>query len=233
MNFPFTGKSAHLDGDNKSQIAVSTSTESRHFIHRLSTLDQFLRTMEARVHLCNEELQQRQRLVSKTTNVTTDNDHHIELDQQQKILEKEYMAMEKDIHQLVVEWEAGRTALDLLLAPKSPALDTIDTDQQLASPPVQSPETPTPTHQEGDQPSFVVTSDESSELFDLPLPSKASVYESVAEVLESASPVSRQPKKSRLERIAEMKQKREQDVGAKKGSIDKSTNSGSSFLRHR
>jgi hypothetical protein len=227
MDSSFAGKSAHLD-DGK-HMAVSTSTESRHFTHRLSTLDQYLRTMEARVHLCNEELQQRQRLVSK---MTTDSDQHMELEQQQQILKKEYMAMEKDIQQLVVEWEAGRTALDLLMAPKPPALDA--NEQPLAPSPLLSPETPTPTNQEGDQPPFVVTSDESSELFDLPLPSKASVYESVAEFLENASPVSRQPKKSRLERIAEMKQKREHDVRQKKRMDGGRTLTGdASFLRHK
>ncbi|KAI8336097.1 Mysoin-binding motif of peroxisomes-domain-containing protein [Chlamydoabsidia padenii] len=203
-------KPSHFDLENKSDLTINT--ESRHFIHHLSTLDQSLRTMEARVHLCNDELQQRQRLLSKAT---AHEDHSLELEQQHQLLKKEYMTMEREIQQLVMEWEAGKTALDSLMAPSK--IDTCS-DQPSPASPLVSPTTP--TNSDDDPSPFVVTCDDSSELFDLPLPSKASVYASVADVLESPTSTIGQNRKSRSERIAEMRQKREQEAKVKSTRMD-------------
>ncbi|CAO3576427.1 unnamed protein product [Absidia cylindrospora] len=196
-----------------------THTESRPFIHRLSVLGQHLRTTEARVYLCNDELQRRQRLLSST------NDDHQSLallEQQQQALKKEYLAMEKDIQQLATEWEAGRHALDTLLAPtpivKSNPLET--PPSPLPSPTM----TPTTVDQEMPRFSCVVTSDESPERFHSPIPSKASVYESLDDNSTMTTTILGQPKKkSRRERINEMKQHREQEAKEKSNRMDSQT----------
>ncbi|KAI8340693.1 Mysoin-binding motif of peroxisomes-domain-containing protein [Chlamydoabsidia padenii] len=208
-------QSSTLGMDKSGLETSSTSTETRHFIRQLSTLDQHLRTMEARVYLCHDELQRRQRILLSTKTHRSDKDYIMELEQQ--TLKKEYMAMEKDIQQLVNEWETGRNALNALMTP--PMIDTTDII------PLPSPTmTPTTTHTDDDDPPFVVTSDESSDLFHLPLPSKASVYESLpCQDDNSQQPVSNDKKKSRSERIAEMKLKRELEAKEKSSRMDSQT----------
>ncbi|ORZ11885.1 Mysoin-binding motif of peroxisomes-domain-containing protein [Absidia repens] len=225
-------KSSALDMDNASDSSLSTNTDTRQFIHRLSTLDQHLRTMEARVYLCNDELQKRQRALSssssKSPNNQTAEDKDImkELEQQQQSLKLEYMAMEKDIQQLAIEWESGKTALDSLLTPPPPSQAPVINTDDMSPAPLPTPSmTPTADHDDH-HPFIVVNSYEASELLDLPLASKASVYESVDdELLDNAATNvnADQPKKSRMERIAEMKQKREQEAKEKSSKLDSQT----------
>lgn len=206
--------------ETSSDASLSTNTDTRKFIHRLSTLDQHLRTMEARVYLCNDELQKRQRILTSSSSKQTptnqkDTNNMLELEQQQQALKMEYMAMEKDIQQLAIEWASGKSALESLLVPPSdlvppPVINTND----ISPAPLPTP-TMTPTADRSDDHPFVVHSYEASELLDLPLASKPSVYESVDDdsVDNATTTNGDQPKKSRMERIAEMKQKREQEVG--------------------
>ncbi|KAI8082837.1 Mysoin-binding motif of peroxisomes-domain-containing protein [Halteromyces radiatus] len=216
-------KPSMMDINNEnSGISSSTNAHARQFIHRLSSLEQQLRTMEARIYLCNDELEKRQRLISKTN----DNDSS-EIYHQDWSLQKEYMALEKDIQQLVVEWETGRNALHDLMAP--PPVTIIDsqthTNETLPSP-LPSP-TMTPTDNTGhDDPSlvYIINSDESSDIFHLPLPSKASVYETTEDDTgDSNTTTIGSIKKSRAERIAEMKQKREQEAKEKASRMDPQT----------
>ncbi|CAO3576811.1 unnamed protein product [Absidia cylindrospora] len=211
-------KSSALAMENASDASLSTPTDTRQFIHRLSTLDQHLRTMEARVYLCNDELQKRQRALSKSPNSQTAEE--MALEQQQ--LKMEYMAMEKDIQQLAMEWESGKTALDSLLTPALPVINTND----MSPAPLPTPSM-TPTADHDHHPFIVVNAYEASELLDLPLASKPSIYESLDDdLLDNAATngaSADQPKKSRMERIAEMKQKREQEAKEKSSKLDSQT----------
>ncbi|CAO3632851.1 unnamed protein product [Cunninghamella blakesleeana] len=222
--------------------AVPTSNEIndthfRQFVHRLSSLEQQLRTMEARLYLCHDELRNRQKLLSNKENhqqeennnghnnlvaeIDNNNNNNTdgnELKLQQELLKKEYLTMEKDLQQMVLEWESGKTALDHLFS-------SIDNQEQLQQQNEALPSPlPSPT-MEGDsldkQPPYLLTADETSELFNLPLPAKASVFEAIADVLEKKNtPI---VKKSRAERIEEMKKKREQELKEKSSRLDSQT----------
>lgn len=126
-------------------------------------------------------------------------------------LKRDYMSIQQDFNQMVVEWEAGRDALLSFLEP--PELDPS---------PSSSTSTPVTPHKDRDDTSLLpspatdgqenhqVYDAEDSAVFDLPLPAKASVFEAVAEVVERHEPG--RSKMSRAERIAKMKAEREEQV---------------------
>lgn len=132
------------------------------------------------------------------------------LEELRERLKREYMSIEQDFNQMIVEWEAGRDALTTFLDP--PDLDPS---------PSSSISSPTTSQKEEDDdissttcsanPQKVVDSEDNG-LLELPLPARASVFEAVAETIERNT--TERPKKSRAERIAEMKAKREQEVRA-------------------
>ena len=123
-------------------------------------------------------------------------------------LKREYMSIEQDFNQMVIDWEAGRDALVNFLDP--PDLDPS---------PSSSISSPTPSQKEDDASSVTspstnpqkVVDSEDNGLLELPLPARASVFEAVAETIERNT--TERPKKSRAQRIADMKAKREQEVG--------------------
>ncbi|KAI8071716.1 Mysoin-binding motif of peroxisomes-domain-containing protein [Gongronella butleri] len=206
----------HVPATDIGAQASGSDPPTRQFVHRLAILEQQLRTMGARIYLCNDEC--RRRVVHEPSSGSAD-DTDATLDRDR--LRKEYLALERDMQQIINEWEAGRHALEELLAPPPSASSSSSTplsgeeDETLPSP-VPSP-TITP---EGTAPAFVVNSDETPELSSLPLPAKASIFESIADILDDHAPISPTPKKSRAERIQEMKIKREQEAKEKASRTD-------------
>ncbi|CAO3634875.1 unnamed protein product [Cunninghamella echinulata] len=206
-----------------------TDAHFRQFVHRLSSLEQQLRTMEARVYLCHDELRNRQQLIA---NMKEKKEHPVEIEKeeennnddelmiQQKLLKKEYMTMEKDMQQMILEWESGKNALDSLLSPSITTLNEKKQNEEALPSPLPSPTLNDQTNSLDKQtPPYLITADEHSELFQLPLPAKASVFETIADVLEKNNhqlPI----KKSRAERIEEMKRKREKEVKEKSSRLD-------------
>ncbi|SAM05578.1 hypothetical protein [Absidia glauca] len=190
-------KSSTLDLDStdtssSSSSSLSTNTDTRHFMQGLSTLDQHLRTMEARVYLCHDELQRRQRILASTRTHRNNADKSL-LEQQQQSLKREYMAMQNDIQQLVNEWDTGRHALETLLTPTPPPMiDTLTSTTEIIPSPLPSPTMTPIDHVKEDRPPFVLTTDESSDLYTLP--SKAFVYDSTMH-------------NSRSERITDLREK--------------------------
>ncbi|ORX62073.1 hypothetical protein DM01DRAFT_1331539 [Hesseltinella vesiculosa] len=181
--------------DTSKDTPLSSSDPStRQFVHRLSSLDQQLRTMGARIYLCNDEFRKQ-------------NDPDRDRDQ----LRRDYMALERDMQQLINEWEAGRQALELMLSPPAPSTSTSSSTpsaQDTLPSPIFSPALPCDAS--------VPTSDESLDLASLPMPSKASVFESISDILDGLpSTLPATPKKSRAQRIQEMKSKREHEAKEK------------------
>ncbi|KAI8143223.1 Mysoin-binding motif of peroxisomes-domain-containing protein [Fennellomyces sp. T-0311] len=178
----------------------------RPFLHRLSSLDQQMRTLEAKFYLCNDDIRQ------LTSGDNVENETSVE-DLRDR-LKREYMSIQQDFSQMVVEWEAGREALLGFLDP--PELDP-------------SPSSSASSHKEGTNlpsplpsPSLEAQEkpfdSEDNGLFDLPLPARASVFEAVADAVERNA--GNRSTKSRAERIAEMRAKREQEVRERSTRMD-------------
>ncbi|KAG0182272.1 hypothetical protein DFQ28_007233 [Apophysomyces sp. BC1034] len=166
----------------------------RSFVHRLASLDQQLRTMGAKVYLCNDDIRQ------------------LDAEEARQRLKQEYDSIQQDLSQMASEWESGRAALINFLEP--PPTPITPKEDVLPSP------LPSPTIDAG-QDQKLLNAEESVELFDLPLPAKASVFEAIADIVERGT--LERPKKSRAERIAEMKAKREEEVRARASQMETKT----------
>ena len=125
-------------------------------------------------------------------------------------LKKEYLSIQQDFSQMVVEWEAGREALLGFLEPPeldpSPSSSASSQKENNLLSPLPSPSLEA---QQGES-QKLFDSEENGGVFDLPLPARASVFEAVADTIERNA--TRRPTKSRAERIAEMRAKREKEV---------------------
>ncbi|CDH59766.1 hypothetical protein RO3G_12984 [Lichtheimia corymbifera JMRC:FSU:9682] len=196
--------------DDRQQLVNSNTVQDgrlRPFVHRLASLDQQMRTVEAKFYLCNDDIRQLTQQGDSTS-----------LEELRERLKREYLSIEQDFNQMVVEWEAGRDALvnfldppDLDPSPSSSISSPTASQKEDDSSPVTSPST---------NPQKVVDSEDNG-LLELPLPARASVFEAVAETIERNT--IERPKKSRAQRIAEMKAKREQEARDKASKMDPKT----------
>ncbi|KAG2218957.1 hypothetical protein INT45_004649 [Circinella minor] len=193
----------------------SSATDNRlkPFLHRLSSLDQQMRTLEAKFYLCNDDIRQ---LTSATNNI--DDSNATSAEDLRERLKKEYMSIQKDFSQMVVEWEAGREALLGFLEPPeldpSPSSSASSQKENNLVSPLPSPSLEA---QQGES-QKLFDSEENDGIFDLPLPARASVFEAVAETIERNA--TRRPTKSRAERIAEMRVKREKEAHERSTKMD-------------
>lgn len=99
--------------DDRQQLLNSNTVQDgrlRPFVHRLASLDQQMRTVEAKFYLCNDDIRQLTQQGDSTS-----------LEELRERLKREYMSIEQDFNQMIVEWEAGRDALTTFLDP--PDLD--------------------------------------------------------------------------------------------------------------
>ncbi|RCH97899.1 hypothetical protein CU097_011623 [Rhizopus azygosporus] len=158
------------------------------FIHRLSSLEQELRTLEAKVYLCNESVRQ---LSPESAEET-----------KEKLL-SDYLSVQKVFQNMLLEWENGKEALQSYLELPSA---TVAKEETKAVESAQIEEEEIQDESEGK--GIILDSEDVADI--LNLPSKASVYEAIAGVVEKNG--KERPKKSRDERIQEMKLKRAQEV---------------------
>ncbi|KAF7732903.1 hypothetical protein EC973_000179 [Apophysomyces ossiformis] len=166
----------------------------RNFVHQLASLDQQLRTIGAKVYLCNDDIRQ------------------LDADEVRQRLKQEYDSIQQDLSQMASEWEAGRAALTNFL---EPAPTPIPPKEDVLPSPLPSPTLDAEQHQK------VIDADESLDPFDLPLPAKASVFEAISDVVERNT--TERSRRSRAERIAEMKAKREEERKVKSSRMESQT----------
>ncbi|KAG1293097.1 hypothetical protein G6F66_006390 [Rhizopus arrhizus] len=168
------------------------------FVHRLSSLEQELRTIEAKIYLCNEGVRQ---LNSESTQETKEK------------LMSDYMTVQKGFENMLLEWENGKEALQSYLELPS----EIATREKVvaAAPAVEEQDIQEETEGKG----IILDSEDVADI--LNLPSKASVYEAIAGVVEKNG--KERPKKSRNERIEEMKVRRAQEAEQRAKRMDSET----------
>lgn len=171
------------------------------FLQKLASLDQQLRTLEAKVYLCNQDIRQV---------ASGEFDNALSPDHLREQLRKEYMSIQHDLGQMATEWEAGRAALVNYLDP--PELD-LSPSSSSSTPESPRKESPSPLSSPSMEATTKVFDSEETSILDLPLPARPSVFEAVVEMAEPSRP--ERSRKSRAERIAEMKAKREQEVKKK------------------
>ncbi|KAI9488274.1 Mysoin-binding motif of peroxisomes-domain-containing protein [Zychaea mexicana] len=178
------------------------------FLHRLASLDQQMRTLEAKFYLCNDDIRQL---------TSADNGEGISsVEDLRERLKREYMSIQQDFSQMVVEWEAGREALMGFLEP--PELDPSPSSSASSHKQGNNLPSPLPSPSLEAQDGQKLFDSEENGVFDLPLPARASVFEAVAETVERNA--NGRSTKSRAERIAEMRAKREQEVRQRSTRMD-------------
>ncbi|KAI8084263.1 Mysoin-binding motif of peroxisomes-domain-containing protein [Gilbertella persicaria] len=168
------------------------------FVHRLSSLEQQLRTMEAKIYLCSEDVRQ---LNSAS-----------EEELKQKLV-NEYTSVQKGFEDMALEWQHGKDMLEAYLNP--PMLQQQQQQQQEEEP--EEPETPI---EESEGKGVLLDSEDVADILNLPAASKASVFEAIAGVEKNNKERST---KTRQQRIEEMKQKRIKENEEKAARLDSQT----------
>ncbi|CAO3673458.1 unnamed protein product [Rhizopus stolonifer] len=168
------------------------------FVHRLASLEQELRTLEAKIYLCNECVHQLSPEAS--------------LESKEKIM-SDYLTAQKGFENMLLEWENGKDALQsyLNLPPETTTKEATKASQQM----VEEQELQAESEGKG----MILDSEDVADI--LNMPSRASVYEAIAGVVERNG--RERPKKSRHERIEEMKIRRAQEAEQRSKKIDSET----------
>jgi hypothetical protein len=111
------------------------------------------------------------------------------------------MSVQKGFENMAADWESGRVVLDSFLQ-----LD-------LPSSPIPSPKLePQQPIEESEGKGMILDSEDVADILNLPLASKASVFEAIAGVVEKNG--KEKSKKTRQERIEEMRIKRSKEVSS-------------------
>lgn len=168
------------------------------FVHRLASLEQELRTLEAKIYLCNECVHQLSPEAS--------------FESKEKIM-SDYLTAQKGFENMLLEWENGKDALQsyLNLPPETTTKEATKASQQM----VEEQELQAESEGKG----MILDSEDVADI--LNMPSRASVYEAIAGVVERNG--RERPKKSRHERIEEMKIRRAQEAEQRSKKIDSET----------
>ncbi|KAI8993461.1 Mysoin-binding motif of peroxisomes-domain-containing protein [Pilobolus umbonatus] len=170
------------------------------FVHRLSSIEQQLRTMEAKIYLCSEDVRQLNSEPASSGEI------------RQKLL-NEYLSVQKGFENMSLEWENGREVLKSFLdppvsLPSSPIQSPIEKHEELSM-------------DETEGKGIILDSEDVADILNLPQAAKASVYEAVAGVVEKNS--KDRAKKSRKERIEEMKRQRAKETEDRSTQLDSQT----------
>jgi hypothetical protein len=115
---------------------------------------------------------------------------------------KEYLSVQKAFEDMLVEWELGKSILENYLKPST-----------LPNSPVQSPKMKQQDEsniEETEGKGLLLDSEDVSDILNLPMPAKASVFEAISGVVEKNA--KEKSKMSRQERIDQMKKKRVKEV---------------------
>lgn len=119
----------------------------------------------------------------------------------------EYMSVQKGFENMIQEWELGKAVLESFLEPSSSAL----TEQE--KPVEQDQQQQQHEHQdETEGKGMILDSEDVADILNLPLASKASVFEAIAGVVEKNG--REKSKMTRKERIEEMRMKRTKQVNS-------------------
>lgn len=145
--------------------------------------------MEAKIYLCSEDVRQ---LNSSST------------EQVREKLLNEYMSVQKGFENMIQEWEHGKVVLESFL---NPAVTNNKAQKENLSElePNQEQE-----EEETEGKGMILDSEDVADILNLPLASKASVYEAIAGVVEKNG--REKSKMTRKERIEEMRVKRTKEV---------------------
>jgi dGTP triphosphohydrolase len=106
-------KPVNNEMDKKQEFTIE-DVRLKKFVHKLSSLEQQLRTMEAKVYLCNEDVRQ-----LNSEDCTKEDKNK---------LRQEYMTVQQGIESLLLEWESGKAVLESYLDP--PTASPVQQQQQ-------------------------------------------------------------------------------------------------------
>ncbi|KAI7896529.1 Mysoin-binding motif of peroxisomes-domain-containing protein [Mucor mucedo] len=186
--------------DKNNYTTKISDTRLKKFVHRLSSLEQQLRTMEAKIYLCSEDVRQ---LNSSESTMET----------RERLL-NEYMSVQKGFENMASEWEIGRAVLESFLNPPSSLLTKEEEEEEEQGSPLTEEE-------ELEGKGIVLDSEDVADILNLPLASKASVFEAIAGVVEKNG--REKSKMTRRERIEEMRLKRTKETEEKSTRLDSQT----------
>ncbi|KAI9361847.1 Mysoin-binding motif of peroxisomes-domain-containing protein [Pilaira anomala] len=186
--------------DKKSDNSKIEDDRLKKFVHRLSSLEQQLRTMEAKIYLCSEDVRQ---LNSSST------------EQVREKLLNEYMSVQKGFENMIQEWEHGKDVLESFLNP------VVTNNTSKLEPKQEQEEQEVEEEEETEGKGMILDSEDVADILNLPLASKASVYEAIAGVVEKNG--REKSKMTRKERIEEMRVKRTKEAEDKLNRMDSQT----------
>lgn len=115
------------------------------------------------------------------------------------------MSVQKGFESMAAEWENGRVVLESYLAPTD-----VLPSSPIASPTLNAAATEEESMEESEGKGIILDAEDVADILNLPLASKASVFEAIAGVVEKNG--KERSKKTRQERIEEMKLKRAKQV---------------------
>lgn len=204
--------------DKNNYTTKISDTRLKKFVHRLSSLEQQLRTMEAKIYLCSEDVRQ---LNSSGKQffffMRIDSITHMEIiestmETREKLL-NEYMSVQKGFENMASEWEIGRAVLESFLNPPSVSTKEEEEEEEEVSPLTEE--------EESEGKGIVLDSEDVADILNLPLASKASVFEAIAGVVEKNG--REKSKMTRKERIEEMRLKRTKETEERSNRLDSQT----------
>ncbi|KAH8556291.1 hypothetical protein BGW37DRAFT_471852 [Umbelopsis sp. PMI_123] len=169
--------------------------EADAFMQRLSSLQQQLRTLQAKMFLCHEDAQRFNRDGSSEDNTQ---------------LTQQFMSMSQDFDLMLKEWQQGQEALRKMLHPTDTHNEMVE---EIADGSLQELEVLDKATADDDVGPVLG----SEEQFDLPAASRAQVFETVAELVNTEKARS---KLSRAQRIAQAKEQREMDARIREEKAD-------------
>lgn len=120
-------------------------------------------------------------------------------------LRNEYMSVQKGFEIMAAEWESGRMVLDSFLEPP------LDLPSSPVASPKLEPQQAEQSIEDSEGKGMILDSEDVADILNLPTASKASVFEAIAGVVEKNG--KERSKKTRQERIQEMRIKRSKEVG--------------------
>ena len=163
--------------------------------------------MEAKIYLCSEDVRQLNSGTKKTASLSR-NQLTMSLAPSDQISTKErllneYSSVQKGLEEMVLEWQSGKEMLEAFLNPP-----TLEQQNTLTEEP--EPIEPSTPIEESEGKGMLLDSEDVADILNLPVASKASVFEAIAGVVEKNG--KERSVKTRQERIEEMKQRRIKEV---------------------
>ncbi|RUS16442.1 Mysoin-binding motif of peroxisomes-domain-containing protein [Endogone sp. FLAS-F59071] len=195
---------------DKSDSATLNITDKRlqAFLHRVASLEQHTRSVQAKLYLASEDARALAAPEASIAQETKDK------------LTSQFTSIAQEFTYMLAEWEDGRAALRHFFEPPSPPPSTpfsgLDAPNELFPSP---PESPKPL--ESPERRLIVLDANPTDSFTLPTPAKAQLFEAVAgQDDDSQTKESSCKKLSRAERIAERKEQLEKEAKAKSAKLD-------------